>query len=1350
MKKSNNNYLFNGINLIIFLLYLIKIKAQLRNTDDSPKYEIHIYFNSVGPQILYCDDNIEFFETENLNVYKVGEDGSKINIKSLLKKQELFGFCDSPIIYEVDSVNEKIIMELLQTPNTLKQLFADSTISKIERFDYPFPADGSDYNGMFYHNTELTYIDLTNFSFRQTKDVSNMFYSCTKLETIIFPTSDSSNTLEIFSDMFAFTTQLTSIDLSSLSFVSAKDMGYMFHGCTNLKYVKFPENENADKIEILSDIFADCKNLISLDLSNFNFKNLKNLGYMFNGCINLVSLKLPQGEKATRIQYCKYMFSRCSKLTSIDLSYFSFVNVADLGSFFYDCSSLKTLILPQDEVATNIQDFSSMFQGCENLTSINLSNIDFKNAKKLSYMFYGCTKLERITLPTSSIANKVEEYQGMFLFCENLISVDLSNFSFINARDLSAMFLYCTNLETVILPKNEIAQNVEDISYMFGICFKLKSVDFSGISFANVKDISYFLSNCINLENLIMPSDEEINNIENVIYAFANCHKLVSLDLSKFNFEKVTNFSYLFFSCINLEDLKFSTRKINNIQDFNHAFDNCTKLENIDLTYISMLSAINLNSMFSNCEKLKLIKFPKNENMNNVQEMGSTFANCISLTSLDLSHINIINGNINFTKCFLNCNSLKELNIFNINTKESKNTFNFLENVSLEGCLYHSHDYVNSGQSITNKMCSKYIGFHKCGPCKNYNSNEYCIMNIEGKNIDFYYLDFELELPINERQCYWSKNFENAAGYTFVNNKNKNEMSYYINYCDNYCDECSENGFGCTKCKNNIYPIDTEYNAFLNNINSYFFCYNRNNMKNYFLNEETHLFTKCAEKCAECSSKEDICSKCNYDQKYFKVENQENECWKFPPTENWVLDENAKEWRKCNERCKKCRIQSKSDLDHQCTSCANNYYPYYTDLYNFNIGVFKGLNCWSVEEVALQNRNYYLNGEYFEKCDESCGVCLNKGNNCLECQMNYYFINGFKNGTCFFYPLEKYALGLVDGETVYLPCYSICKYCNQVSQSFLFQQCIECDEINYTLDLYSLNQSYCIPKNNINSYFIKDMEKWYIEDFEGIKDFEITNEKMLLDYQRLLQSNKFQNLTYKRVKECPKNKPYVIFSTRQCVSSCSSKNLIEHGIFMTKKLYEYNNICYDECPNGSEKDDINLTCKEINEYVKTNKTFTKEYYNELRNDIILQYLGDDYAKETVQYIRAPDFSSYHLEVTSEEKKISHMMELKVPIYNFSKCINKLIEYYHLNESENIYVEIMENNDIDTNNIINSTSYKFFKNNGEILNHSCCQNLSMEVKKHINIDNINISVVFYYESMENLGNVSEIENDYCVP
>ena len=38
-------------------------------------------------------------------------------------------------------------------------------MDKIERFDYPFPIDESNYNEMLYKCTELTYVDFNNFSF---------------------------------------------------------------------------------------------------------------------------------------------------------------------------------------------------------------------------------------------------------------------------------------------------------------------------------------------------------------------------------------------------------------------------------------------------------------------------------------------------------------------------------------------------------------------------------------------------------------------------------------------------------------------------------------------------------------------------------------------------------------------------------------------------------------------------------------------------------------------------------------------------------------------------------------------------------------------------------------------------------------------------------------------------------------------------------------------------------------------------------------------------------------------------------------------------------------------------------
>jgi len=167
---------------------------------------------------------------------------------------------------------------------------------------------------------------------------------------------------------------------------------------------------------------------------------------------------------------------------------------------------------------------------------------------------------------------------------------------------------------------------------------------------------------------------------------------------------------------------------------------------------------------------------------------------------------------------------------------------------------------------------------------------------------------------------------------------------------------------------------------------------------------------------------------------------------------------------------------------------------------------------------------------------------------------------------------------------------------------------------------------------------------------------------------------------------------------------------------MTKKLYLYNNICYDVCPHGSEKDDKTFSCIEINKYNITNKTITVESFKDIEYDNRLEYLGDGYAKQTIQFIRAPDFSNFLCNETYDSyynrtEIINRMKELKMPIYDFSECISKLREYYHLNDSVNIFSQIMEYNDvvdkrgkINSDVFINSTIFKFFLSDGKILDH----------------------------------------------
>ena len=78
----------------------------------------------------------------------------------------------------------------------------------------------------------------------------------------------------------------------------------------------------------------------------------------------------------------------------------------------------------------------------------------------------------------------------------------------------------------------------------------------------------------------------------------------------------------------------------------------------------------------------------------------------------------------------------------------------------------------------------------------------------------------------------------------------------------------------------------------------------------------------------------------------------------------------------------------------------------------------------------------------------------------------------------------------------------------------------------------------------------------------------------------------------------------------QCVSSCSSTDIIEHGIFMTKKLYLYNNICYDICPKGSIPDDINSICVKYKD---------QEMENDLTMEVIDTRYGFDQDKNIFYY-----------------------------------------------------------------------------------------------------------------------------------
>ena len=91
-------------------------------------------------------------------------------------------------------------------------------------------------------------------------------------------------------------------------------------------------------------MFYCCNSLVSLDLSNFNSKNVKNMAYMFGRCQNLklLNLKNFSTENATTMQGLFYF---CNSLISMDLSSFKTQHVINMEEMFEECTSYKTLDL---------------------------------------------------------------------------------------------------------------------------------------------------------------------------------------------------------------------------------------------------------------------------------------------------------------------------------------------------------------------------------------------------------------------------------------------------------------------------------------------------------------------------------------------------------------------------------------------------------------------------------------------------------------------------------------------------------------------------------------------------------------------------------------------------------------------------------------------------------------------------------------------------------------------------------------------------------------------------------------------------------------------------------------------
>lgn len=169
----------------------------------------------------------------------------------------------------------------------------------------------------------------------------------------------------------------------------------------------------------------------------------------------------------------------------------------------------------------------------------------------------------------------------------------------------------------------------------------------------------------------------DTSNITNMSFMFGDCYSLISLDVSNFDTSKVTTMNNMFYCCTNLTNLDLSNFDTSNVTNM-HSMFKSSGITSLDLSNFKTSKATDIGGMFEFCRSLKILDV-SNFDISNVADISYMFYDCLSLIELDLSSFDT-SYVTSMTEMFYNCSSLQHIYVSNkwttTNVESSINMFN--------------------------------------------------------------------------------------------------------------------------------------------------------------------------------------------------------------------------------------------------------------------------------------------------------------------------------------------------------------------------------------------------------------------------------------------------------------------------------------------------------------------------------------------------------------------------------------------------------------------------------------------------------------------------------------------------
>ena len=371
------------------------------------------------------------------------------------------------------------------------------------------------------------------------------------------------------------------------------------------------------------------------------------------------SLKISEIESIT--------FSNSLKLPDKTISYtnissggvvlLSYTDLDNNGLYEVTISGYNGVILPSNS--------TGLFASLQNLKTISFGNsVNSERLSDMNFMFSCCLNLINLDIERLDKADISSLFMA-FASCLKIESLNLSNLNTKNVSLMNSVFYNCSSLKSLNLNGDFSTEKVKKMIWMFAACSALESLDLSNFNTTNVIDMTGIFSFCSSLTTLNL-SSFDTSNVTSMSGMFGFCSSLTTLNLSNFNTTNVTDISGMFQSCSSLTILNLSTFDTSKVTDMSSMFNSCSSLTILNLSTFDTSKVTDMSSMFNNCSSLTTLDL-SNFNTSNVTDMGSMFSGFESLESLDLSNFNTSNVT-NMSSMFSRSKSLKNIDLSSFDT----------------------------------------------------------------------------------------------------------------------------------------------------------------------------------------------------------------------------------------------------------------------------------------------------------------------------------------------------------------------------------------------------------------------------------------------------------------------------------------------------------------------------------------------------------------------------------------------------------------------------------------------------------------------------------------------------------